>query len=87
MKCVFLFSSIHQVIRAEKALKKAGMKVDLIPVPREISSECGVAIEMPLELKEEALRFFEEYHLPMLECYTKNPKEREKGEKEWTKCV
>jgi len=87
MKCVFLFSSIHQVMRAEKMLKGKGMEIDLIPVPREISSDCGVAIELPLELREEALRFFEENKISISECYTKNPKGREKGEKGWTKCV
>jgi hypothetical protein len=35
-------------MRAEKLLKGKGMKIDLIPVPREISSDCGVAIELPL---------------------------------------
>jgi hypothetical protein len=29
--------------------------LDLIPVPREVSSDCGVALEISLERKEEAL--------------------------------
>jgi len=32
-------------MRAEKILKGKGIKVDLIPVPREINSDCGVAVE------------------------------------------
>jgi hypothetical protein len=58
-------------MRAEKLLKGMGMEVDLIPVPREISSDCGVAIELPLGLKEEAVQLFEENKILILECYTR----------------
>jgi hypothetical protein len=71
MKCVFLFGSIHHVMKAEKLLKGKGMEVDLIPVPREISSDCGVAIELPLGLKENVLHLFKENKISILECYTK----------------
>jgi hypothetical protein len=76
MKCVFLFMSVHQVIRAEKLLKGKGVKVNLIPVPREISSDCGVAIELPLEVKEEALSLLGECGVSISECYTKDPRGR-----------
>lgn len=71
MKCVILFESIHQVMKAEKILKNEGIEMDLIPVPREISSDCGVAIEIPLELQKEALRHLEGSHLSNLEYYIK----------------
>ena len=71
MKCVFLFGSIHHVMKAEKLLKGEGMEVDLIPVPREISSDCGVAIELPSGLKENVLRLFKENKISILKCYTK----------------
>jgi hypothetical protein len=76
MKCLFLFESIHQVMRAEKLLKEKGMEVDLLPVPREISSDCGVVIEMVLGLKEEAMRLFEENKISIVECYTRDQKGR-----------
>jgi hypothetical protein len=71
MKSVFLFSSIHYVMRAEKLLKGRGIKVDLIPVPREISSDCGVAIELPSNSEGEALDLLEENKVSILECYTR----------------
>lgn len=74
MKCVFLFESVHRVMKAEKLLKGKGIKIDLIPVPREISSDCGVAIELPVGLKEEALRLLEEHKVSILEYYTKEQK-------------
>ncbi len=69
MKCIFLFRSVHQVMKAEKLLKGKGMKIDLIPVPREISSDCGVAIELSMELKEEAWNLLEENQVAILDCY------------------
>jgi rubrerythrin len=73
MKCVFLFSSIHHVMRAEKLLKGKGIKIDLVPVPREISSDCGVAIELSVDSEEEAFHFLEENKVSILERYAKNP--------------
>jgi hypothetical protein len=72
MKCVILFRSIHQVLRAEKILKGEGVKIDLIPVPREISSDCGVAIELSLETRREALRLLEESGVPISACYIRD---------------
>ncbi len=57
MKYVFLFESVHRVMRAEKVLKEKGIAVDLIPVPREINSDCGVAVELDTGSGEETLKF------------------------------
>ncbi len=48
--CVAVFHSIHRVMKAEKILKEAGLDVLLIPVPRELSAECGMAIRFPRSL-------------------------------------
>ncbi|MBW1709773.1 MAG: DUF3343 domain-containing protein [Deltaproteobacteria bacterium] len=44
-KLIFLLESIHQVLKAEKALQKADLPFDIIPVPKEINPECGMALE------------------------------------------
>jgi hypothetical protein len=41
---VFVLYSIHNVMKAEKVLKSRGIAFDTIPVPKEISSDCGMAI-------------------------------------------
>ncbi|MBW2095427.1 MAG: DUF3343 domain-containing protein [Deltaproteobacteria bacterium] len=41
---VFVLYSIHNVMKAEKVLRSQGVLFDTIPVPREISSDCGMAI-------------------------------------------
>jgi hypothetical protein len=80
MKCVLLFESIHQVMRAEKFLKAKGFPIDLVPVPREISSDCGVAIELPWEEKEKVELKLVEGHISFLGFYSKDPDGRFKKE-------
>jgi hypothetical protein len=41
---VALFYSTSAAIRAEKVTKEAGLKVKLIPVPRQLSSDCGISL-------------------------------------------
>lgn len=41
-----LFYSTSHAIRAEKVLQKTGVQCKLIPVPRQISSNCGVCIRV-----------------------------------------
>jgi hypothetical protein len=41
---VVLLYSTSAAIRAEKLAKGAGLKVKLIPVPRQLSSDCGISL-------------------------------------------
>jgi hypothetical protein len=52
---VILFSSIHFALRAEKLLKEKGISYKLIPVPRHLSSDCGVCLRISWGKKEEVL--------------------------------
>lgn len=39
------FHSTHSVLKAEKILKEAGLQgVRLVPVPSQVSSDCGVTV-------------------------------------------
>lgn len=41
------FHSTHLVLKAEKILKEAGIEgVRLVPVPSQISSDCGVTVRL-----------------------------------------
>ncbi len=44
-RCAAVLETIHAVIKGERILKRAGLRIDVIPVPREISSDCGMALE------------------------------------------
>jgi hypothetical protein len=41
---VVLFHTNSSALRAEKILLKSGLTVKLVPTPRELSSDCGVAL-------------------------------------------
>jgi len=41
---VALFNSLSSALHAEKLLKKEGIMVKPIPVPRHISSDCGICL-------------------------------------------
>ena len=42
---IILFDSIHHVLAAEEVFKERGIWCDLTPVPRDLSSDCGMAVE------------------------------------------
>lgn len=41
---VVLFHTTSSAMRAEKLLIKEGYSIKLIPTPRELSSDCGIAL-------------------------------------------
>lgn len=55
---VVLFKSVSHALRAEKILKEAGIPFKLIPVPRHISSDCGVCLRFPLGYRKEMEEVF-----------------------------
>ena len=56
---VILFPSIHFVLQAEKMIKGKGFSIDLIPVPRELSSDCGICMLIEWEEREKLCSFLE----------------------------
>jgi hypothetical protein len=51
---ILIFRGIHQVLSAEKRLKRGGVPFRLIPVPRRLTSDCGLAIRIPLDQRDRA---------------------------------
>lgn len=43
---ILLFDSTRNVIHAERACRACGIAVEIVPVPRTLSSECGMALEV-----------------------------------------
>ncbi len=39
-----LFHTQSAALKAERALQKAGVAIKLVPTPRDLSSDCGVAV-------------------------------------------
>lgn len=50
---VILFHTSSSAMQAEAVLVRAGLKVKLIPTPRELSSDCGISLRFDWKLKSE----------------------------------
>ncbi len=51
---ILIFRGTHQVLSAEKRLKRGGVPMRLIPVPRSLTSDCGLAIRLSSSGKDRA---------------------------------
>lgn len=52
MRHLLLFSTTRAVIKAERLLRRNALSCKTIPVPRSISSECGMAVEINADDRE-----------------------------------
>ena len=76
---IFVLYSIHDVMKAEFALKDRGMAYDLIPVPKELSSDCGMALLVEREGREEIREVLRKNNLSIKGAYLKTME----GYEEW----
>ncbi len=76
---VFVLYSIHDVMKAEFALREKGVSYEMIPVPKEISSDCGMAIMVPQDRRPEVQRILSECSLEIKGSYLKT----DNGYMEW----
>lgn len=61
--CVVTFDATHYALKAERVLKKERLNVKLIPVPRQFSSNCGLALHFECEHKDQIVDIFEQKHI------------------------
>ena len=66
---VVLFLSITGALQTEKRLKGKSVAVKLIPVPRQLSSDCGVCLQFRSEDEAEVTRALEEDHIDIQGIY------------------
>jgi len=61
--CVVTFDATHYALKAERVMKKAKYNVKLIPVPRQFSSNCGLALQFDCPIRETLEKLFEQEHV------------------------
>jgi len=66
---VFVFYCIHDVMKAEKTIKDSGIPVDIIPVPKQVSSDCGMAISLEEEHKLRVQNMLATYNIDIKGVY------------------
>ncbi len=47
--CIASYQATYAVLKAEKILAGLGIDTRLIPVPRQISSNCGISLRFPFD--------------------------------------
>lgn len=77
--CVVTFHSVHDALHFEKTLKKAGLNLQLIPVPREISSSCGIAAKFSPEERNKFEQAILQENLEIEQIYLLENLEQKKG--------
>ncbi len=68
---VAIFNSSHRVMKAEKLLKERRLAILLIPAPRTLKSDCGLALRYSEEAREGVLQTLAEEDLAPEEIYVK----------------
>ncbi len=62
------FHTIADAMHMEQAAKKAGIEGRLIPVPRDLSSGCGISWASPPEEEERILQVIEKEKIEFEDC-------------------
>ena len=60
---VILLHATSHAIRAEKLIKEEGIFCKLVPVPRHLSSDCGVCIRIEQVNRNKAIKILEEANI------------------------
>ena len=58
-----VFNSAHRVMKAESILKSRGYAILLIPAPRQLMTDCGLALRISPEIRDEVMRVLEQEQL------------------------
>jgi hypothetical protein len=58
-----VFNSAHRVMKAESLLKARGIPILLIPAPRQLMTDCGLALRISPETKDEVLEILKQEQL------------------------
>ncbi len=72
---VAIFNSIHRVMKAEKILKGRRLAILLIPAPRTLAADCGLAIRYAAADREAVEGVLDEEQLLPEEVYQKRGEE------------
>jgi hypothetical protein len=77
---VAIFNSIHRVMEAEKLLKGKHLKMLLIPAPRALAADCGLAIRYAEDVRAEVEKALADAGLLPRDLYKKSGESFEKIE-------
>ncbi len=70
-----VFNSTHRILKAEEVLKRQGLAVTMIPAPRAVQTDCGMALRFNQEQLEIIMQTLQsQLLLPAFLCQLANGK-------------
>jgi hypothetical protein len=66
---IITFHNTHFALKTKKVLEKSGKQFETIPVPRELSSDCGFCCKVPWEEKDGIVTILRENNIEMDSIY------------------
>ena len=63
MECLATFETTHMALLFEKTCRKEGLAVRIVPVPRKLSSSCGLACRDPCDRRGDVERLAAEHSI------------------------
>ena len=63
MECLATFETTHMALLFEKTCRKEGLAVRIVPVPRKLSSSCGLACRYPCDRRGDVERLAAEHSI------------------------
>ena len=66
---ILALPSIHYVMKLEKEALAQGIPLDLVPTPRQISSDCGMVVKIPEPSLEKFLQLANSQGMPEGKLY------------------
>jgi hypothetical protein len=58
-----VFNSAHRVMKAESVLKSRGLAILLIPAPRQLMTDCGLALRFSPDIRDAVMEVLEQEKL------------------------
>lgn len=55
-----VFNSAHRAMKAESVLKSRGFPILLIPAPRQLMTDCGLALRIGPDIRDKVMQVLEE---------------------------
>ncbi|WP_026476122.1 DUF3343 domain-containing protein [Alkaliphilus transvaalensis] len=67
--CVVTFHSTYHALNFEKVMLENGILTKLMPVPRQVSTSCGTAAEIPCEERQRISKICIDYSVEIAEIH------------------
>ncbi|HYE83701.1 MAG TPA: DUF3343 domain-containing protein [Clostridia bacterium] len=66
---IAVFDSTHYALKFEKVIRDNGFKINIMPVPREITASCGISAKLEVDEIEEIMTLAAEEELKVAGYY------------------